>query len=193
MQSQAFFSCAKRFADIAGALCRAVGNAIRPGFIHVAMAKLVVGRIKRVQARLIALEARFSAGLLLAPRLRPGRAGAVTSRRPGGLPRRFGWLCEMVPGEAACFAGQLRVVLAEPGMVALLAASPQAVRMLRPVCRMLAIASGDYVPGDGVLGDRAAAVALGARVLQESMTVAVVSAMVPPDLPGLEWVRFIPG
>ncbi len=45
----------------------------------------------------------------------------------------------MVPCEAACFAGQLRTVLAEPEMVALLEASPQARRALAPLCRMLGI------------------------------------------------------
>jgi len=59
---------------------------------------------------------------------------------PGGLPRGFGWLLPLVPQEAAGFASQLRVVLAEAEMVALLQASPQARRELRPLCRMLGIA-----------------------------------------------------
>ena len=59
--------------------------------------------------------------------------------RPVGLPLRFGWLLQLVPYEAANFASQLRAVLAEPEMVALLAASPQAERALRPLCRMLRI------------------------------------------------------
>jgi hypothetical protein len=63
------------------------------------------------------------------------------------LPRRFGWLCPLVPGEAACFAGQMRVLLAEPEMQTLLAACPQAVRVLRPLCVMLGIERMDHVPG----------------------------------------------
>ena len=44
-----------------------------------------------------------------------------------------------MPGEAACFAGQIRTMLAEPEMAALMSASPQARRVLGPVCRMLGI------------------------------------------------------
>jgi len=45
----------------------------------------------------------------------------------------------MVPYTAAGFAGQLRLTLAEPEMVALLAASPKARRALATLCRMLMI------------------------------------------------------
>jgi hypothetical protein len=55
------------------------------------------------------------------------------------LPVRFGWLLPLVPADAACFGGQIAAVLAEPEMVALLEASPQARRVLRPLCRMLAV------------------------------------------------------
>ena len=55
------------------------------------------------------------------------------------LPRSFGWLLPLVPTEAACRATQLRAVLAEPEMVALIAAAPQATRLLRPLCRMLGL------------------------------------------------------
>lgn len=103
------------------------------------MIVLVWGRIKRVQVRLQALLLRFQQG-----RLRvggPGGRGCSGPRGGGGvaLPRRFGWLLPLVPFEAACFAGQIRAVLAEPEMVALLAAAPQARRVLGPVCRMLGI------------------------------------------------------
>ena len=56
------------------------------------------------------------------------------------LPRRFGWLVVAGKHEAACYGSQLQTVLNEPEMVALLAASPQARRVLRPLCRALAIA-----------------------------------------------------
>jgi len=55
------------------------------------------------------------------------------------LPRRFGWLLPLVPCEAANRASQLRHLLGEPEMQALLGASPQARRVLAPLCRMLGI------------------------------------------------------
>jgi hypothetical protein len=42
---------------------------------------------------------------------------------------------------------QLRHVLEQPEMVALLQASPQAARVLRPLCRMLAIGTALSRPG----------------------------------------------
>jgi hypothetical protein len=44
----------------------------------------------------------------------------------------------LVP-EAACFGGQLRHLLSDPEMAALLRAAPQAGRLLRPLCRILAV------------------------------------------------------
>ena len=40
--------------------------------------------------------------------------------------------------ETACYGSQLQALLAEPEMVALLQSTPQAVALLRPLCRMLA-------------------------------------------------------
>jgi hypothetical protein len=144
---------AGRFFGIAEALCRAVGNAIRPGFIDAVLAMIVVRRIQRVRFLLFALEARFLAGRVLRRVARvsvgaevPAREPAVRVARAGRLPRDFGWLCPLVPSTAATYAEHMRIVLAEPGMQALLAGCPQAVRVLGPVCRMLGIARSEYVP-----------------------------------------------
>lgn len=199
-----------RIFDIAGALCLAVGNAIRPGFIQAAMAMLVCRRINRVRGLLLALEARFLAGTL---KTFPGRqVGRVVSAGlaapddpvpgvahffPGAVPRRFAWLCGLVPGEAACFAGQLRVVLAEPRMATLLAACPQAVRIVRPLCWMLGIERADFVPGERV----AVVVAdcpdddnsgLACRP-EPAVTEAENAARFAQAAVGWGWVRFIPG
>lgn len=117
----------------------------------------------------MALETRFLAGCL---RRRVARlvvadavadavagAGAVERRAAVGqerMPRRFAWLYPLVPADAACYAGYMRVVLAEPEMQALLAACPQAVRALGPLCRMLGIERAAFVPG--VLAEAAARV-----------------------------------
>eukprot|EP01037_Dinobryon_pediforme_P015648 gene15648-15795_t len=151
-----------RFFLIAEALCRSVGNAIRPGFIDAVLAMIVVRRIQRIRGILLALEARFLAGVVLRRPVRVRAAdeavavAAAASLEPavraGGdrLPRRSGWLFNLVPHEAACWAGHMRLILAEPGMQALLKGCPQAVRVLRPLCVMLGIARGDYVPAGAV-------------------------------------------
>ncbi len=54
-------------------------------------------------------------------------------------PGRFAWLVRMAGWQAVAFGSQLRAVLETPDMVALLEACPQAGRLLRPICRMLAV------------------------------------------------------
>jgi hypothetical protein len=149
-------SCAQRFFATCQLLCLAVGNAIRPGFITPVLAELVYARICRVRRILLALETRFLAGLPMRgpSRLRvtkeaahgaPAemRKAAVTAIR---MPRHLAWLCPMVPSEAATYGIRLQAVLAEPGMQALLAACPQAVRVLAPLCRMLGVERSAFVP-----------------------------------------------
>ncbi len=54
----------------------------------------------------------------------------------------------VMPYEAACFAGQLRTVLAEPEMAAILRDVAPARRILGPVCRMLGVEMpGVEMPG----------------------------------------------
>ncbi len=62
-------------------------------------------------------------------------------------PGRFGWLVRACGFQAAGYAEQLRFVLAQPEMVALLAASPQAGRVLLPLCRALAVETDVLRPG----------------------------------------------
>ncbi len=85
---------------------------------------------------------RFRAGTLL---VGMQRAAATQTRqqaqqKPASvLPRRFGWLVAAGKHQAVCYGGQLKHLLQEPEMQALLAASPQAKRILRPLCRALAV------------------------------------------------------
>jgi hypothetical protein len=53
--------------------------------------------------------------------------------------------------QAAGFGLQVRAVLEQPEMVALLTASPQAARILRPLCRALAIETSLLRPGVAVV------------------------------------------
>ena len=71
----------------------------------------------------------------------PGSPRLEGLPQPFRLPGRFGWLIRLVPG-AAAYGGQVQYLLADPEMAALLADVPQAGRILRPLCRMLAIRLG---------------------------------------------------
>ena len=156
----------------------------------------VIRRIHGIRGRLLALEARFLAGRVVT-RGPVGRAAVTTTRatpvRQGELvfPRRFAWLCGLVPSDAACYAEHLRVVLAEPGMVALLAACPQAIRVVAPLCWMVGISRADYVPGERVpcVVTAPADNAPPARVVVEVDAASQVALAAP----GMGWVRFIPG
>jgi len=74
----------------------------------------------------------------LAPRLRAHRASAAQDR-PLALPRGRGWIVRELGWEAAVFMGQLETLLAEIESQAVLAATPGAGRVLRPICGMLGV------------------------------------------------------
>jgi hypothetical protein len=175
-----------RFFEIAEALCRAVGNAIRPGFIDAVLAMIVVRRIQRVRGILLALEARFLSGTLRRHAGRVVRAEKTGERavRPvvaARLPRSFSWLCPLVPSTAATCALHFRIILAEPGMQALLAGCPQAVRTVGPLCRMLGIARDDYVPAAELEAERVERVARAERVrTARALRVKEAAAVVDP-------------
>lgn len=116
-------------------------------------------RISLAQRRLERLWGRFCAGTLRA-RVAPWAGCAACGvRRPGvRMPRQAGWLLAAGRHEAAYFTQRLTVLLQEPEMRAFLAASPQAVRLLRPVCRALAVESDLVRPCGALLVARAAAV-----------------------------------
>ena len=134
-------SVADRMALTLDGLGRAVAGRVLEAVMTAAMIVLVWQRVRRVERQMRGMLARFRTGRLrvvASPRV--GGRGGCAGARGGRLPLRFGWLLPLVPGEAACFAGQLQAVLAEPEMVALMAAAPQARRVMRPVLRMLGIA-----------------------------------------------------
>ena len=91
----------------------------------------------------------------LSQRFQAGRLRQVAARRVGTernavdrrerveasvrFPGRFGWLVRLASYHAAGYGCQLREILGQPEMVELLLAAPQAARVLRPLCRMLAV------------------------------------------------------
>jgi hypothetical protein len=109
------------------------------------LALLLYRRLGRVCRDIEGLMARFQAGTLVRRACRAdAAAGAPVERTPRGRavwawPGRFGWLVRLASYHAAGYGSQLRAVLGQPEMIALLRAAPQAGRILRPVCRMLAV------------------------------------------------------
>jgi len=104
-------------------------------------AVLLYGRIGAIAGRIERLLSRFRAGRLwrvLDRTRRSGPCGRKAGRGPA-LSRKFGWLVQAGGHQAASFGTQLNAMLNEPEMIALLADSPQAGRVLRPLCRALAV------------------------------------------------------
>jgi hypothetical protein len=133
---------ADRFARIIDGLCRAVAARVGKPLAGPVIV-LIWTRLRRTVARFTVLAARVRAGVLPSPsRPRPRAASRPASPPPAQrLPTTFGWLVRQVP-EAAGYRSQLCHLLSDPEMVALLSAAPQAGRLLRPLCRMLAIKPG---------------------------------------------------
>ncbi len=137
-------SPSERFALTCLALCRAVAASLAFGLMRPPMIVLVWSRVRRAEVAFLDLVSRIAAGRYRAGAVRPvvkpsdcvARAGLGAR---GGLPRRFGWLMGMMPSEAANFGSQLRAILAEPEMAAVVRDIVQARRILGPVCRMLGV------------------------------------------------------
>ncbi len=131
---------AETFAGILTGLRNAIAAAAAKNPLARLLLVLLWSRLGRLARRFIALAARVEAGTA-APRPRRASPHPAEKRaRPPyqRLPRRFAWLPPQVPG-AAAFGSQLQYWLATEEMAAILAAAPQAGRMLRPLCRMLGV------------------------------------------------------
>jgi hypothetical protein len=139
---------AASFAPLIEGLCQAVAAGGARGRLAGPLVILVWVRLRRLAGRFARLAARLQSGALPAPgHSRRGRPAATRSPPDPAkrLPQGFGWLVRLAP-EAAAGASQLRHLLAEPEMAALIAAAPQMGRLLRPLCRMLGV---DPPPGLG--------------------------------------------
>jgi len=110
----------------------------------------ICGQMERLSQRFLAGRlwrrgARLAAGARAAADCGPGSVASLT------FPYRFGWLVRLMAYRAAVYGGQLREILGQPEMVELLIAAPQAARILRPLCRMLAVETSLLRPGLAVV------------------------------------------
>jgi hypothetical protein len=120
---------------ILGGLRVVLGMWLEPD-IAVAMHRRIGQALGRVERMLV----RFRAGRLWRRTPRAARGGAIRRAHCTlRLPRRFGWLVKAGGHRAASFGSQLQALLDTPEMARLLEAAPQAGRLLRPLCRALAV------------------------------------------------------
>ena len=143
--------------------------AIRLGWILVGLAALVARKfpryirllplVCRVWSRVSTANMRFIrlTGLVAAGRW-SNRAPATTVRQTTPTPRAerppapsyptaHGWIVHAIGWEAAGYTCQLEHLLADPAMVAFIAATPAAARILRPIVHMLGADPGPGLPG----------------------------------------------
>lgn len=120
-------------------LCRAVAARGAGGWLGGLPVILIWSRLRRLAHRFAGLAARLEAGAEPdPPRHRSAAPRPNRPKPPHRLPQGVAWLVRLVP-EAASGAGQLRHLLTDAELAALIAASPQMGRVLRPLCRMLGV------------------------------------------------------
>jgi hypothetical protein len=141
MPPAAFLSPAVRFACVVNGLFQAIGVRREAGFLAGPVALLLANRLAHLRDRIRRLAARLASGKGSGVPRRPATPSlaARTPRRPARLmPRDLAWMIRLVP-EAAASASQLRHLLADPEMAALIEAAPQMGRLLCPLCRGLGV------------------------------------------------------
>ncbi len=128
---------ADRFAGVLDGLRRAIAARGAGTWLALPLMLLLWSRLRRTAERFARLTAKVHAGTLKPPcrRLRSPRPARPPPLR---LPRGVAWLLRRLP-QAAAAASQLQHMLADPAMADLLAAAPQAGRLLRPLCQMLGV------------------------------------------------------
>ncbi len=140
--------------------------------------------------RFTALAARLADGPLRTrpPRPAHSRPAGQQGPRKSRLPGRFAWVVDWLGYHAAGRGSQLRYLLTEDAeMAALLAASPQGGRILRPLCRMMGIAPTPDLP-PSLFPPRDPKPADVARH-EPAMAASAPSAMSSPPVAGMGWGR----
>ena len=148
MNSSALPSPYQTLSAVLRALRSEVGGWTVRKLLSEVLALLLYRRLGEICGKIERLAARFQAGQLW--RRTPGARADVRKAGKTGAriwPGRFAWLVRAAGYQAAGYGCQLRHVLEQPEMVELLKAAPQAARILRPVCRMLAIETSLLRPG----------------------------------------------
>jgi hypothetical protein len=125
--------------DMLQALCRIVAAEGRRLHMPRPLIVLAWNRVARLANRFLSLVHRLNDG-----KLSPvGTARRPASRHPPTAPswrtRHVAWLLRMMRTEVVACAGALEYYLSWPEMAELIREAPQAVRILRPLCRILGV------------------------------------------------------
>ena len=139
------FGLSQRLALVLQSLRTAIAACAGRDRTAVAVVLLAWPYLHRLAARFAALAARVRAGEASVAPTRVRTTAEAPRLRPAPLPQGFAWLIRLAP-EAAALGGQVRHLLADPELAALLAVAPQAARLLRPLCRMLGIEAAPGLP-----------------------------------------------
>ena len=131
----------ERFSSLVLALIHILDRHYRNGVLAGPRFFLMFTRLKAIKYAFARLAARIQAGRAFPRRSETPRKPAETKtpRTKNPLPQGVAWLIKLVP-ETAVSASQLRFLLADPEMVALLATAPAPLRKpIRSLCRMLGL------------------------------------------------------
>ena len=138
----------EKFSQLVTGMCGALSKqSSARSFTAGPLLLLVWNRWCRMRTRFTALVARMQAGTLAAAvrvraRVRPATPRpAVAAEQPRLPSPRFGWVVRMLPEpwHLNAWRAPLEEILADPQTLALVAAGPQAGRILRSMCRMMAV------------------------------------------------------
>jgi hypothetical protein len=123
--------------------------------VELALIKLIWRRLRRMSRRFAAIMAELRAGGLAAGRLAAGpvpeagsearRPAAARSSGPQEPWRCFGWVIHAVSWFVWNRHYELEEMLEDPETAAKVAEAPQLGRVLRPLCRMLAVKPPDWL------------------------------------------------
>ncbi len=93
--------------------------------------------LERTRNRLAKVMHKLESGTLRARK--PQVGGKSSGKSPVAFPRRRDWLLVDLKHEGAYYAQRLEALLTEPDIAQLVATTPQAQRLLRPLCHMLGV------------------------------------------------------
>jgi hypothetical protein len=138
-----------RLGRILMALAALVAHAFLRDPRHVGLINPLWRYITRTARRFDSAITRLVAGKQRAYSPRPGRTTPSAPQEPRPrvrLPTDHAWLVLTLKHHAAGYGSQLNHLLSEPETAALIAACPQAARLLRPLCHLLGISPAAIQP-----------------------------------------------
>ena len=144
MSDTARLSPPERFNGLVEGLFSDIRTRIGDGWVplapfEVVLIKLIWRRLRRMSRRFAAILARLRDGTLVEEAGGPGAARAAGPARVWRPSRRLGWVIYAVSYFVWLRHYELEEMLEDPEMAALVAEAPELGRVLRPMCRMLAV------------------------------------------------------